>query len=288
MNKLSKFFTLAATGLTSLLAASSVYACPKIGRLPDFNCDGKLRGVVLGDSLAYGFGDTVNDNKGGYVLRTQRAFPEADIENFGVQGLMTRQLVLNIEEAFSSRGDSAMAEALVKADFVILDVGRNDRWLFGEPLAAVRNIKRAQTLIKSNVLKITGTSPLVITAVLMLPNRGSQGPWVKELDRLIAKLDSKTAPADLRFDLVSKRLLSSDQIHPTSKGYASLAQTLIKYLLKTYPKHAENLRADADQDGLYDEFESSRYGTDPTLQDTDGDGVIDGKDSTPAGDTPAS
>jgi lysophospholipase L1-like esterase len=217
-------------------------------------------------------------------VRTQTRFPELTLRNFGVQGLMTRELVLDLEQAFEGRGDSVLAEALIKADFVILDLGRNDRWLFGEPAVAVRNLKRAQALIKSKVNALTGTSPLVITSVLMLPNRGSQGPWVKALNELIQRTNSKSAPADLRFDLVSKRLLASDQIHPTSKGYTALAQTLVSYLLKIYPKHVVGLRTDTDNDGLYDEFESSRFGTDPTNPDSDGDSILDGKDATPTGE----
>jgi hypothetical protein len=33
---------------------------------------------------------------------------------------------------------------------------------------------------------------------------------------------------------------------------------------------------------LYDEFEVERYGTSPSNPDTDGDGILDGKDETPA------
>ncbi len=262
----------------ALLSAQS-FACPAVAKLPDFNCDGEARVVVLGDSLAFGFGDTVNDNRGGYVLRAQRAFPDATFSNFGVQGLQTLDLILDIERAFDGRGDSELANALVKADAVVLDVGRNDRWLFGLPAATNRNLKRASALIKKHVTKVTDTSPLVITAVIMYPNRGSQGPWVKELDALILKSSTTANPADLRFDLVSKRLLSGDQVHPTSKGYQAITAVFVKYLKKNYPKYAALLRPDADEDGLYDVFESSKFGTDPTNSDTDGDGIPDGKEA---------
>jgi lysophospholipase L1-like esterase len=270
--------TLLATVLaSSILFAPQAIACPAVGKLPDFNCDGEARIVVLGDSLAYGFGDTVNGNKGGYVLRAQKAFPNATFSNFGVQGLQSLDLILDIKRAFDGRGDSDLANALVKADAVILDLGRNDRWLFGLPSATLRNLKRAASLIRKNVTKVTDTSPLVIQAVLMYPNRGSQGPWVKELDALILKSSSTAAPADLRFDLVSKRLLSEDQIHPTSKGYQAMTAVFVKYLRNNYPKYVARLRPDADQDGLYDVFESSKFGTDPANPDSNGDGILDGK-----------
>jgi len=281
---MNRFLALPLAALAAFFAAAFFAegaladGCPKVGRLPDFNCDKEARIVVLGDSLVYGFGDVANDNHGGYVLRAQKKCKEATISNFGVQGLKTLDLILDITRAFDGRGDSSLADALVNADLVVIDLGRNDRWLFGLPSATYRNLKRAATIIKREATKATNTAPLVITAVMMYPNRGSQGPWMKELDTIILKSNSKSAPADLRFDLVSKRLLSSDQIHPTPKGYDALASVFVNYLLKIYPKHVAQLRTDADADGLYDELEVSKFGTDPTKADTDGDGILDGQD----------
>ncbi len=262
--------------LLSLSLSQTAFACPKVGRIADFNCDGLATVVVIGDSLVYGFGDSTNNNRGGYVLRAQARLPEATIHNFGILGLKTREMLTNLDRAFRGTGDASLADALVRADLVVLDVGRNDRWLFGLPSAALRNLKRAGSLIRTKVAALTGASPLVVTAVMMYPNRGSQGPWMKELDALILKSHSTETPADLRFDLVSKRLLSADQIHPTPKGYKALADVFVKYILRRYPRHAKELRADADKDGLYDIFEPSRFGTDPTKPDTDGDGILDG------------
>lgn len=268
-----------------LLAAAPqlAHACPQVGKLPDLNCDGKASVVVIGDSLVFGTGDTKNDNQGGYVLRAQERFPEVQFVNQGIPGLRTQQLLGRIRKAFNSAADSPLANSLVEADLVILDLGRNDRWLFGLPEAALRNIKRARELITNKVQALGYTQPLVVTAVLMYPNRGSQGPWVKELDALILKSGTPEYPADLRFDQVSKRLLSPDNVHPTSKGYAAMAEVFIKYLLNNFKLHANRMREDADNDGLYDQFEPSKFGTDPGNPDTDGDGIKDGQDTTPRG-----
>jgi lysophospholipase L1-like esterase len=263
----------------TLATAPAASACPKVGRIPDFNCDSSANIVVIGDSLVYGYGDTTNGNRGGYVLRAQARLPEATVHNFGILGLKTREMLTNLEQAFKGTGDASLAEALVKADIVVLDVGRNDRWLFGLPSAALRNLKRARSLITTKVSALTGSSPLVVMAVMMYPNRGSQGPWMKELDELILKSNTPTTPADLRFDLVSKRLLSSDQIHPTPKGYKAISDVFVKYILRSYPRHTKELRVDTDRDGLYDIFEESRFGTDPTNPDTDGDGILDGDET---------
>lgn len=226
-----------AWSITSTIAFA---ACPNVGRLPDINCDGEVKIVILGDSLVSGTGDTKNRGKGGYVLRAQESLPEAQFYNEGVPGLRTLTLASRVSKAFKS-SSSRLRTELLSADVVILDLGRNDRWLFGLPKDTLRNLKRVRTLIESNVAALVETRPLVVTAVLMLPNRGSQGPWVKELNVLIRKSSSARAPADLRFDKVSKRLLSTDNIHPTSKGYAALSAVLVRYLLAKYPVYAARL-----------------------------------------------
>ena len=273
-----RIITLLATTLAFCSIAQESLACPKVSGLPDFNCDGEIHVVMLGDSLVAGYGDTDHNNQGGYVLRAQNALPQASIENFGVPGLNTVQLLLNLNKAFRGTSYRALAAALDKADLVVLDIGRNDRWFFGLPLQTFRRIKRAESLIKRQVATRVGNAPLVVTAVLMLPNRGSQGPWVLELNQLIEGSDSTQAPADLRFDKVSKRLLSADQIHPTPLGYKALAAVFVSYIKKVYPRHVSALRADTDEDGLYDIFEQSVFGTDPNDPDSDDDGILDGND----------
>lgn len=246
--------------LLPLILGSSALACPTVGRLADFNCDGKAVVVVIGDSLVYGVGDTKNNNQGGYVLRAQERLPLVDFVNQGVAGLRTLPMITRIRKAFDKGAESPLASKLLEADLVVLDVGRNDRWLFGLPEATLRNIKRARQMITTKVAEQGATAPLVVTSVLMYPNRGSQGPWVKELDELILQSGTDEYPADLRFDQVSKRLLSPDNVHPTSKGYAALAEVFIKYLLNDYKEHATRLRTDSNSDGLYDRFEP-RFGS---------------------------
>lgn len=233
-NKLLLLFSL------SFFVGQGAFACPDVAGLPDVNCDGSAVVVVIGDSLVYGVGDSKNDGKGGYVLRAQEKFPGANIVNRGIPGLKTVPLLQKLQKAFKAPAESDFAQELLIADLVVFDVGRNDRWLMGAPAATLRNIKKARALVESQVKAQKGGSPLLVLAVLMYPNRGSQGPWVKELDQLILDSHTESHPADLRFDTVSKRLLSPDNIHPTSKGYSAMAKVFISYLLKDYPKHASN------------------------------------------------
>lgn len=218
----------------SIFVFNSAWACPAVNKVPDVNCDGRVVITVLGDSFGKGIGDDRNDNQGGYVLRASKKLPDVEFFNASVPGLTTFQMLGLIKEQFVVGND------VVNSDIVVLDVGRNDRWLFGVPLASYRNLKRAGTLIKKKATQVNpllASPPIVVTAALMLPNRGSQGPWVKELNQIILRNSAAlNNPADLRFDTASKRLLQNDQLHPTSAGYNQLSKILIKYLTKGLPK----------------------------------------------------
>jgi lysophospholipase L1-like esterase len=273
--------TILGIAAVALGAPAQSRACPLVSGLPDSNCDGKLVISVLGDSLVAGIGDSVNGGKGGYVLRAAEHLPLATLLNFGEGGATAINIIFDVQRAFEGRGHARLKAGLIESDLIVLDVGRNDQWSAKTPLTTRRNLKRIQTIISSNVEAITGHDPLVVTAVLMIPKRLRQAPWVGELNGLLRSSNRSTAPTDLRFDTIPKRYLSADRIHPTSKGYDKLASVFISYLRSKYPSHVKDLRADRDGDGLYDEYEIARFGTDPLLTDTDGDGTPDGEDTDP-------
>lgn len=266
---------------TFSIVSSECHACPAVAGLPDVNCDGAARVAIVGDSVVYGVGDTVNRGRGGYVLRAAQKFPGATFDNLGTPGEQALRLVGVIEKSFAGTGDSSFAASLTKADIVILDIGRNDWWKFRPANATWRNLKRVRELIQSEVKKVTGHKPLVITAQIMGANRTGQGTWVAELNTIIATNSKPLNPGDLKFNTVSKKLLL-DRVHPGPVGYTRIAKILSDYLTKTLPKHVAIFRADADNDGLYDEYEAEKFGTSPTDPDSDDDGILDGKDETPA------
>ena len=260
--------------LSPLLAGAAI--CPAIDKIPDYNCDGELRITVLGDSFVYGYGDQSNRNRGGYALRLERKLRRTTVTTLGFLGLRAQELLDRIDLIFTTDELASEREILTKSDIIILDIGRNDRWLFGLPKATFTILKEARERIRSEITTIEGSAPVIVTAIMMLPNRGSQGPWVAELNSLILKSNSRSFPSNLRFDLVSKRLLGGDQLHPTSLGYQALNQTALKYLQKTLPKIMKQSRPDRDRDGLPDILETTKFGTDPLNFDSDGDGKGDG------------
>ena len=227
--------------LFALLTSFKVNAqeeCPKIAGYNDRNCDGEIVIVFTGDSLVFGIGDTSNKNKGGYVLRVGKKLKGVTVVNLGVPGIATDELLAVFKAAFSespTRKQKIFFDAIIKADVVVVDLGRNDYFredrerTIEETFGYLRDIN---SYIKNAVEDRGAVVPYLVQAVLMRPNRTDQGIYIKALNSLIQQNSSASFPADLRFDLVSKRLLGTDQIHPTPKGYDALARTFVLYFKK--------------------------------------------------------
>jgi lysophospholipase L1-like esterase len=228
------------------------FGCTVIDGLLDFNCDQELRVAVLGDSFVAGVGDSVNRVNPGYLGRLNKAFPDITFLNHGDSGAMAREILRKVSKTLYGSPESQLYISLTTADIVILDAGRNDRWLFKEPSETYGKLVRTCSTIEREVQRIKGIAPLCIISVLMLPNRGSQGPWVADLNDLIVAGNTLSRPSDLRFDQVSKRLLGSDQIHPTAEGYKALAEVLKTYLRRKLPRKLKLLRPDSDGDTIPD------------------------------------
>ena len=276
MNKsyLLNFISLIIFCLGFLFPSRSAQAWPYSYRLLDINGDCKVVGVVVGDSFSAGFGDSAE--RGGFVERAARVLPKIDLIKMGFPGLETSDLLQKIEKELTGDSITPFKRSLARADFVVLDLGRNDRWNFGEPEASARNMWRIQKALRKKIFQFSGVPPVIVTSLLMLPNRGSQGPWVARFNEIIASHNTNRFPADLRFDLVSKRLIGSDQLHPSPEGHAALGEVLSTYIKKSLPSYLRMDFVDTDGDWLYDSIELIKWGTDPGLFDTDGNGVGDG------------
>ncbi len=257
-----------------LLPYRSAHAWPYSYKLLDLNGDCEVVGVVVGDSFSAGVGDNPED--GGFVKRAAGVLPKIELVRMGFQGLETLDLLKKIEKELRQDVNTPFKRALARADFVVLDLGRNDRWNFGEPEQSARNMWRIQKVLRKKIFQLSGVHPVIVTSILMLPNRGSQGPWVATFNEIIASHNTSRFPADLRFDLVSKRLIGSDQLHPAPEGHAALAEVLSEYIKKSLPSYLHTGFIDEDGDWLYDGIELDKWGTDPGIFDTDGDGVGDG------------
>ncbi len=261
--------------LVGLSVTYSAFACPKIDTLIDYNCDGKIKIAITGDSIVRGVGDTTIESEG-YIERLREEFPSAQIENLGVPGITSAQLLRAFKKLLKKNGPTAIKSE--NADLFVIQVGPNDYWKKEDPALTVRNIKRVMKYLKENVGTDVQSSPLFVVTTLLPTKRAFQAPFIKRVNELLLKQSSKAFPVKIRFDKLPPTILSEDGLHPSPEGYDAMAALMSKYVKKDLPK-LERLRAkDLDRDGVYDYFETVRFLTSPLLQDTDGDGVSDGQE----------
>ena len=244
--------------------------------MPDFNCDEMLRIGVTGDSIVRGVGDpNISDDNGGYVRNLQKFFPNAEFENIGVPGATSRSLFRAYKQnAFRGR---ITTQKLQDLDYLIIAVGTNDYWSKVPVTLTVRNIKRMKNFLESFYEKTDQVVPIIVVSTLPTTKRSFQQPFINSVNALLlTKRNIRDLNVRVRMHTLGQGIISSDNLHPSGKGYQRMAKYLSRVLLRNIKSMALNLRPDGDNDGIYDLFEEIRFFTDPTLFDTDGDGFSDG------------
>lgn len=210
--------------------------------IPDVSCDGEVRIAVLGDSIVAGVGDEqYGDSGGGYVTRARMRLPSVTLAGVGKPGQTTEQLYRLVKTTLAGSSFPKLRATLSDADVIFLDIGRNDWWSVArrkEPPTSPTygRIRRLQKYLRDRLAMLSGRTPIVVVSRLLLPNRGGQGPWVGRLNRRLGATSSLYLPANLRFDLVSKRLYNADQLHPTALGYEAVTDVFVYYLTKVVPR----------------------------------------------------
>lgn len=235
---------------TRLKPDGTIRRCPSRYGIPDISCDKGVRIVIVGDSIVAGVGDERFGNRGGgYVTRIQAILPRVIFSGFGTPGQSSEQLYKKVKTAIANDSPaSELSRALIDADIIILDIGRND-WFevfrLDDPpsLPTYTRLRRLQSHLRARLTLLTGRTPLVVLSQLLLPNRGGQGPWVRELNQRLADTSSPYFPADLPFDSVNKRLYNPDRLHPTARGYDEVAEVLRRYLTTTIPRIWAKIRS---------------------------------------------
>lgn len=286
-------------------------ACPLIEGMVDYNCDGEIRIVAVGDSIVFGRGDLENGNSGGWVLRLPpllaRDTAKVKTFNLGFPGISSTRLLQKLSLDYH-RTRSKVRRKSTGADIVIVSVGVNDFFEEGmDPGMTVRNIRRIVSLVRREVGRISSATPYVIVAKPTPTTRGYQAPYLADIGTLLARYRSFALPSYLRFDLMNPLYVSVDGLHPFATGYDELAHIAADFLLGDAQNAMKSARPDSDKDGVYDYFERTVFltdpkekdsdgdglkdgeeiftlRTDPLLTDTDGDGIIDSEDPSPAGD----
>lgn len=261
--------------LVLMLHFGVAHACPLIGGIIDYNCDGKLKLAFVGDSVVKGVDDSY-DGDAGYVLRIGQSIKKAKVSNLGVPGITTLRLFTALKQKLSSPKESITKSKLLDADYVFIDVGRNDFFEEDNAPLAVRNIRRMIRLIRLYIGDDVETPPFVTAALLTPTPRETQQPFIDQINALLAQQDSVNLRVGMHFNTMPVDLINDGGIHPTPEGYDYMAAVAEHYIRTTLQDLVKTRAKDTDKDGVYDYFETRRYHTDPKVADTDGDGFSDG------------
>lgn len=263
--------------LQILFPSGGLLACPLIDGLVDYNCDESLKIAITGDSIVFGVGDSerFGDN-GGYVARLQSSLPMSEVANLGIPGITSWRLLRSFKRNLSKVPPGETIRKMSSADVVVIAVGINDYFERREPGRTVRNIQRLIAFLKDFYRNRNQTVPAFRVSLLTPTRRSYQQPFVSEVNRLLLRFRSERLPIGPDFSKLNTRLLRSDGLHPSNRGYDALAARLLSNLRGPLMKQLLGDRPDSDNDGVYDLFEIQRFGTSVSLPDTDGDGKIDG------------
>lgn len=255
------------------------FSCPRLHGFIDYNCDGKISIVGLGDSFVSGRGDLERPSNPGYIGRLSLRFPEVKVKKFGFPGITAQKLLAEVKQEFEKRPKKKFAKALGEADILILDVGRNNFYDFDSPAFTVAVLKRFSLYLKTKTKQLFKSSPLLVVSFIAPTPRRFQEPWVEETNALLLQFRSEDFPVYLRSDLLDVTTISVDGIHPAATGHQMLSDLAAEYIKEEAPKRQKLFRTDLDQDGIYDQFEKLRFKTSPKKADTDGDSLSDGDEA---------
>jgi lysophospholipase L1-like esterase len=203
-----------------------------------------LKVIAIGDSVIYGYGDPIG---GGWVERLRRHWMSLDngghiLYNLGVRGDGVTQVLHRLDHEYSVRGELRNKYP----DLIIISVGVNDSARLGRPNGKQFTPeedfqKKIETLLDvaqslSNVVFV-GMVPVDQTKMPFLDclyyNHADQEHY-KEItiescrQRHIPYLDIFKQWQNQREDWIKARL-SPDGLHPNTRGYQNLFETIINW-----------------------------------------------------------
>jgi len=261
-----------------LVGSNASFACPQNGALVDYNCDGQIKYVFTGDSIVAGKGDT---RRQGYVGRLASSLPNVKLQNLGIGGMRAYQLVAAFRTKHRDHSDGNMLKKSDHADFVMIDVGRNDYLGKKTPPQVIREIRRLVNFLSNELGNSDGTPPLIAVATLLPVSsvRGQLQTFAREVNKLLLReKQNSRLPVIIRFDRIPSALISRDGLHPSPAGFIAMTEMVDTFVRTELQNEMHARRLDSDGDGTYDIFEVIKYFTNPSIWDTDQDGVNDGEE----------
>ena len=244
-------FLIALTGC-STIQVQSEHGNRIIGRemkqKPSFDFVPKDISIVsAGDSLTQGIGD--NLDLGGYIpfldsqLERFKGINKAQIENFGVKGNRTDQLLKRLKQ-------DKLKTAIEEADLVIITIGGNDvMQVFKENILrlSIKRFVAAEDGYSKRLKEILTTvrSYNADSSILLL---GIYNPFItlfsdiKEMDEIVINWNKTSTEVVAEFENASfvpvadifknneESLLYTDYFHPNSRGYELIAERIYFHL----------------------------------------------------------
>lgn len=188
-----------------------------------------LRLVVLGDSVAAGYGTRKPRETPGALLATgisRRLGRPVRLYRLAVVGAISQRLAPQVEEALELRPDLA-----------VIVIGGNDVTHGTNPAVAVRHLVDAvRTLRAAGAQVVVGTCPDLGTIVpIRRPLRWLARRWSRQLAaaQTVAVVEAggwTVSLGDLlgpRFAAEPQRMFGLDRFHPSADGYATAAAALL-------------------------------------------------------------
>jgi acyl-CoA thioesterase-1 len=207
------------TSWKTLFVLLFVTACPLFSATAQNANDGKMRIVILGDSITAGYG---LDPQEAYPALLQRKIDAAGlpytVSNAGVSGDTTAGGLRRIAWALGQQG----------ADVLVVALGGND---------GLRGISPEQT--EANLGGIidkarakTPAMKVIIAAMQMPDNMGAEftGKFKEVFPKVAKEKDAKLVPFLLEGVGGVEELNQADRIHPTEEGQKKVAENVWKVL----------------------------------------------------------
>ncbi len=266
--------------LSCLLTAGTALACPTIDGLIDYNCDQQLKIAFVGDSFVAGVGDGPKDLVlgNGYVKRFRERYPSAVMATYGVPGVVSGKLLEKLKKRVPKMNNLSDELNIRNADVIVVDVGRNDYFENSSPGETVKNLFRIEKYLRETLSKNGNIAPKIFFSTLAPTTRAFQRFFISSVNTTMLKYKSSLAVYIRPDKYVKESFISKDGIHPKPEGYTKMADLIQAYISGKGALLMLKSRKDLDGDGIYDLFESPKFGVSASMFDTDGDGFGDGEE----------
>ncbi len=221
-------FLLPATIMLLLLAlagCSQDHAAEKtttVAPLPAATWDGVI--VAVGDSLTAGLGVPEDQAYPAQLARRLRSDGHNyQVVNAGVSGETSSGVLSRIQWVMSS----------LEPDIVILETGANDGMRGLDPDLLKENLNQLVTIMKE------GNIQVILTGMHMFPNLGPE--YTRAFSRIYPQVAEKHQVIFMPFFLEGvagmTHLNQSDKLHPNTKGYTRIVESIYPFVLAAIKQH---------------------------------------------------